>query len=105
MATAAGTFIGALIGHEIGRSMDEVDREKARRAYATASHAPLGHTIAWNNPRTGNRGTVTALREGTTNYGRTCREFRQTVFIGGRQQTATGTACRQPDGSWQLAGR
>ena len=101
-ATAAGVLIGALIGSEIGRSMDEVDRMKAQQAYNQAATAPIGQTIAWDNPNTGNYGTVVPIREGTKNTGEYCREFQQTVVIGGRQEDAYGTACRRPDGSWEI---
>ncbi len=101
-ATAAGVLIGALVGSEIGRSMDEVDRMKAEQAYSQASSAPIGQTIAWDNPNTGNSGTVVAIREGTKNTGEYCREFQQTVVIGGRQEDAYGVACRRPDGSWEI---
>ncbi len=30
-----------------------------------------------------------------------CREFTRTITIGGHRETGYGTACRQPDGSWQ----
>ena len=102
-ATAAGVFIGGLIGSEIGRSMDEVDRLKAEQAYTRATTAPVGQTIAWSNPETGNRGTVTPTREGTnTATNEYCREFRQTVTVGSERQEAYGVACRKPDGSWQI---
>ncbi len=101
-ATAAGVLIGALIGSEIGRSMDEVDRMKAEQAYNQAAAAPIGQPIAWDNPNTGNSGTVTPTREGTKNNGEYCREFQQTVVIGGKQEDAYGVACRQPDGSWEI---
>ena len=101
-ATGAGVLIGALVGSEIGRSMDEVDRLKANQAINTAQAAPLGETIAWNNPETGNLGTVTPIRDGTSSSGSYCREFQQTVTIGGKTEEAYGTACRQPDGSWQI---
>jgi surface antigen len=102
-ATAAGVLIGALIGSEIGRSMDEVDRMKAEQAYNQAATAPIGQTIAWDNPNTGNYGSVVPTREGTnTSTGQYCREFQQTVVIGGRQEDAYGTACRRPDGSWEI---
>ncbi|MCH9011508.1 MAG: glycine zipper 2TM domain-containing protein [Proteobacteria bacterium] len=101
-ATAAGVLIGALIGSEIGRTMDEVDRMKAEQAYSQASNAPVGETIAWDNPNTGNYGSVTPIREGTKSSGEYCREFQQTVVIGGRQEDAYGVACRQPDGSWKI---
>jgi len=102
VATGAGVFIGALIGSEIGRSMDEVDRMKANQAINTAHNAPIGETITWNNPDSGNAGTVTPVRDGTSASGNYCREFQQTVTIGGQTEQAFGTACRQPDGSWQI---
>jgi surface antigen len=102
-ATAAGALLGALIGSEIGRSMDEVDRMRAEQAYGQAQNAPLNETIAWDNPNTGNYGTVTPVREGTRpSTGEYCREFQQTVVIGGQQEDAYGVACRQPDGSWAI---
>jgi surface antigen len=33
-----------------------------------------------------------------------CREFQQTITVGGRKEQATGQACRQADGTWQTAG-
>ncbi len=102
-ATAAGALLGALIGSEIGRTMDEVDRMKAEQAYGQAQTAPVGQTIAWDNPNTGNHGSVTSTREGTnTSTGEYCREFQQSVVIGGQQEDAYGVACRQPDGSWEI---
>ena len=101
-ATGAGVLIGALVGSEIGRSMDRVDRMKADQAVNTAHSAPLGETITWDNPNTGNYGTVTPVRDGTSSSGSYCREFQQTVTIGGKTEEAYGTACRQPDGSWQI---
>ena len=101
-ATGVGVFIGALIGSEIGRSMDEVDRMKANQAINTAHTAPVGETITWNNPDSGHSGTVTPIRDGTSSSGSYCREFQRTVTIGGQTEEAYGTACRQPDGSWQI---
>lgn len=31
-----------------------------------------------------------------------CREVERSVIIGGQAQRATGTACRQPDGTWRF---
>jgi hypothetical protein len=33
-----------------------------------------------------------------------CREYQQTVIIGGVQQQAYGVSCQQADGSWKLVG-
>jgi hypothetical protein len=32
-----------------------------------------------------------------------CREFRQTVTIGGEAKEAWGTSCQQPDGTWKVS--
>jgi surface antigen len=102
-AVAVGTLAGAMIGRGIGQSLDNVDKLYAERAMNRAAAAPVGQTIAWNNPDTGNRGTVTAVRDGThTQSGAYCREYQTTVQVGGRTETAYGTGCRQPDGSWRI---
>lgn len=101
-ATAFGALIGALVGSQVGRSMDEADQAKAAQALDQAAQAPVGETITWNNPDSGHSGTVTPVREGTSDSGEYCREFEQTVTIGGKTEQAYGTACRQPDGSWKI---
>ena len=82
--------------------MDEEDKRKADTAYNRAQTAPVGQTIAWNNPDSGNSGTVTPVRDGTSSEGKYCREYQQTVVIGGKTEEAYGTACRQEDGSWEI---
>lgn len=105
VGVAAGTLLGALLGSEVGRSLDKADLEYANSANARAEAAPIGQPIHWNNPQTGNSGTVTPVRDGTdTATGAYCREFQQTVTIGGKTQQAYGTACRQPDGTWKVVG-
>ena len=102
LAVAAGTLLGALLGGEVGRHMDQVDQVAADRAYQQAQTAPIGQNIAWNNPDNGHTGGVTPVRDGTSAAGEYCREFQQTVTIGGRTEQAYGVACQQPDGSWRI---
>ncbi|MBB4284444.1 RT0821/Lpp0805 family surface protein [Roseospira goensis] len=101
-ATGLGVLLGAVVGSEIGRSLDETDRMRMRQASQQAYTAPVGQTIRWNNPQSGNSGTFTPVNDGYTNTGQYCRQFRTTVTIDGRLEEATGTACRQPDGTWQM---
>jgi len=82
--------------------MDQVDKQKAETAYQRATTAPVGETISWSNPNSGNQGSVTPTREGTSSTGAYCREFQQTVIIGGKEEQAFGVACRQPDGAWEI---
>lgn len=102
VAIAVGTLIGAMVGSEIGRQLDERDKLLHAEAYEKAQTAPIGETITWSNPESGNEGYVTPVRAGTTGSGKYCREFQQTVIIGGEPEQAYGIACRQPDGSWQI---
>ena len=100
--TGAGVFIGALIGSEIGRSMDDVDQMRANDAVVRAHNAPIGQTITWNNPQSGNYGSVTPVRDGTSAAGAYCREFQQSITVDGQRGQGTGIACRQPDGTWRI---
>jgi surface antigen len=98
--TAIGTLAGAAIGSQVGKRMDEVDRMKMREAEQRAYGAPIGETIIWNNPDTGNRGTVTPVRDGRSQSGEYCREFQSEIVVGGEKERGFGRACQQPDGSW-----
>jgi surface antigen len=104
-AVAIGTLLGAWAGSSIGRQLDERDRLLHGRAVQQAHAVPVGQTIAWDNPETGHYGSVTPVRAGTdTATGAYCREYQQTVTVGGQTERAFGTACRQPDGSWKVVG-
>ncbi len=103
VAVAAGTIVGALLGSDIGGSMDRADELYAQRAEQQAHNAPVGETISWSNPESGNGGQVVATREGYgASSGRLCREYNHTILIGGEAQTVYGTACREEDGSWTV---
>ena len=100
VAVGAGALLGALLGSEIGSYMDEQDQQYAAQAQQQAYAAPTGQTVAWSNPDNGNYGTVTPQPPSQTVAGRYCRDYVQTVFIDGRQETLKGTACQNPNGTW-----
>jgi len=102
-AVAIGALGGAFLGSELGKSLDKADRLYAKQAQTKATSAPVGQTVAWNNPDSGNSGSVVAVRDGkNTNTGDYCREYKTTINVGGKSETAYGTACRQPDGTWKI---
>jgi surface antigen len=101
-AATAGVLIGAMVGGGIGGSLDEADRTQIAQANYRAAQAPVGQSITWSNPHSGNYGSVTPLGDVPPAGGVSCREFSQTVVIGGRSEESYGTACRQPDGSWRI---
>ena len=102
VATGTGALIGVLLGGEIGRSLDALDRACVGRTLETV---PTGQTVAWRNPDTGANYRTTPRRTYQTDGGRYCREYTTSATVGGRQQQVYGTACRQPDGSWEVVNR
>lgn len=101
-ATGAGVLVGALVGSEIGRSLDKADMLYLENATREAQSAPVGEPISWSNPDSGNSGEVVAQRDGYSASGKYCREFQQTIYVEGQEETAVGHACQQPDGNWQI---
>ena len=101
-ATAAGVVLGGWLGNEIGSSLDNADRAQISHANSRAYTAPVGQQITWNNPQSGNAGTITPVRDGYANDGAYCREFQQSITVGGQRQQGYGRACQQPDGSWKI---
>lgn len=103
VGVAAGTLLGALAGSEIGKSLDKADQSYMGRANQRAFEtAPSGSAVSWRNPDSGNAGTVVPQPAYQNASGQHCREFQQTVTVGGKTEQAYGTACRQPDGSWKV---
>lgn len=83
--------------------LDMMEEDQVRyyeQAQIEAATAPVGEAIVWNSGSAS--GSVTTLREGTDASGYNCREFQQTVTIGGQQETAFGTACLQADDTWRI---
>ncbi|KIH75965.1 Surface antigen [Geoalkalibacter ferrihydriticus] len=103
VAVAVGTLAGALIGQEVGRTLDRADRMWMERSAQQALEYNRSHQAStWHNPDSGNSGSFTPVRTYQAAQGQHCREYAQTVTIGGQPQQAYGTACRQPDGSWMI---
>ncbi len=103
VATAAGTLLGGLIGNQIGRSLDSVDQMRVEQtAHQALERNPDGQYSNWQNPNTGNSGYTVPTSTYQTAPGRYCREYQTAVVIDGRTQSAHGTACRQPDGTWEI---
>ena len=81
-------------------NLNEHQQREHEAAQIRATTAPIGETIYWSEGRAS--GYVTPTREGTSSSGRYCREFQHEVTIAGKREQSYGTACRQPDGSWEV---
>lgn len=98
-AAAGGALVGAYLGGNIGKYMDRQDKLEMQNALETA---PVGRSVAWKNPDTGNQYRVQPTK---TYYvkGDPCREYVTYATIAGKSEKIYGKACRQADGSWRVA--
>lgn len=103
IAIGAGTLLGAALGSQIGESLDRADMAYySRTSQRALETAQPGQSLPWENPESGNSGTITPSNYYQTAQGSYCREYTQTINVGGKSEKGYGTACRQPDGSWQI---
>jgi surface antigen len=101
--TALGVVAGGLLGSQVGKSLDQADIAYANRTTQTALEtAPPGQALPWRNEQSGASGTVVPRAYTQMADGTYCREFQQTITVGGQTQQGFGRACRQPDGSWKI---
>ena len=104
VAVAVGTMLGAVMGSGIGKSLDRADRLALAHAQQEAlEYGHSGSSTSWKNPDSGNSGEIVPQRAVRQADGTYCREFQQTITVGGEMQSAYGTACREADGTWKLS--
>lgn len=98
-----GVLLGGLLGGAVGNALDQRDKrmamEAAQRSFESSR---TGSPTSWRNPDSGNSGSITPTRTYQGSGGQYCREYQQTITVGGERQQSYGTACRQPDGSWKI---
>ena len=101
LGAGVGLAVGGLVGSKLGQMYDQLNREEQRvhesTIKSTIETSKIGEGNQWYNPETGHSGRVIITKQ--EEY---CREYQQTIVIGGKEQKAYGTACRQPDGSWKI---
>ena len=98
-----GAIVGGYLGNRIGKKLDKADRIKHQETqYQTFEYGRSNETQAWRNPDTQAAGSVTPQPAYQNETGQNCREFQQTITVGGEEERGYGTACRQSDGSWKI---
>lgn len=104
VATVLGAVAGGYAGNRIGESMDCADQQAhANTTHDALEYQPTGRPSSWNNPDSGHSGTVTPVRTWQQEDGKYCRDYKQSIVIDGKVEEATGTACRENDGTWRIA--
>ncbi len=87
----------------MAQQMEDSDqRVITENIQSTLEYNQTNQAAPWVNPDTGNAGTTVPLRTFANSGGQPCREFVSTIVIAGEEQQGYGTACRQPDGTWQI---
>ncbi len=82
-------------------NIDEQAQREHEQAQISATTAPVGKAITWNTDKA--NGQVLATKEGTNESGQLCREYQQTITVGGSTEQAFGIACLKSDGSWEIS--
>ena len=101
--TGAGVLVGGLVGNQVGKALTCQDQQQVTNTtQRTLESQPTGTASAWQNPDSGNSGSVTPTNTFQRADGRYCREFQQTITVGGETSSGFGTACRQDDGTWEI---
>lgn len=100
--TLVGGLLGGALGNRAGAYLDSKALQKMNQnAYYALNHGQSGHSYKWSE---GNfYGDFTPTKDfyfGENNL--YCREYYQTINIGGKQERAFGKACRMPDGAWKI---
>ena len=96
-----GLLLGGCAGTGERAALTETDRQSMDRAAQEAlEFSKIGQGSNWSNPDSGHVGSITPLRTYETDSGRPCRDYQQTVTMGGKTGLAHDTACRQPNGTW-----
>ena len=102
VTTALGAVLGGLVGSQAGASLDRADQVYLNQTtQASLENQPDGSRVRWQNPNNNHYGYVQPIRT-YESQGQPCREFRQSFNVNGRTETATGTACRNSDGTWTI---
>jgi len=95
-------FVEAVLAVPHGDALESPDRrlavEAIRHALATGEYS------TWENPDTGNSGSVTPFVAYENLDGRSCRQFHQKLDVGGDEGIGFARACRRDDGSWEIVG-
>ena len=98
-----GTLMSAWAGTNIEKFLRQEDHTAMEQSVRQVVSAPIGKRITWRNARSGNWGTVTAVRDGTSaQTGTYCREFIHTLTVEGRTEEKRNTACKLRGGRWEV---
>jgi surface antigen len=87
-------------------TLTQQDLDRIRDAVTNQVHGkPIGTTASWNNPASGNSGSIRLVKK-LTRKNQQCEEVEYTVRTKGPPVYTEHyhfTSCLQPDGTWKIA--
>ncbi|MCB1385907.1 MAG: hypothetical protein KDJ80_08185 [Nitratireductor sp.] len=86
-----------------GIAPSDTDAIRTAVAGAMAAEGDAGYLLSWDNPETGNSGTISAINEFAGSQGLACREFSTTLDNYAGVTLYRGEACESRKGSWILS--
>ena len=95
--------LGAAGGYYLAQQLlPQEQQAMSYAAYRSLQSTPVGETVNWQDPDTGNSGTFTPLRAYVDNQRRPCRELRTTLSVGPETSKGRTTVCRISDTAWRV---
>jgi surface antigen len=99
--TVLGAIGGGALGAAIGGNLNCDDRDLAYRTYYSGFERGRTHArYPWRSPRTGAYGYLEVNDYFRDRDGYRCARYTQEIWVQGRPETASGIACKQPNGAW-----
>lgn len=90
------------VGTQIGSTLSPGDLRLAKAAeYRALEYVRPGDEFRWQGSNADTRGVISVGRGYQVNR-LECRDYSNTIYVGGRAQVARGVACRQPEGTWRI---
>ena len=96
-AVIGGSLLGSMLGSNIGSRYDAENRAKISNVL---EHTSSNRSSSWVDPD-GREFTVMP-KPAVKTRGHLCRPFEMSMVIGGKLERATGTACRNSKGVWEI---
>lgn len=95
---------GSIERPSLARLLDDEDLRRAEAALATALDPRAnGALVAWENPRSGSKGSFTPRGNAYPDHAEICRGFRGEIERKGEARILKGTACAEKGGEWKIA--
>lgn len=101
---AKGTLAGAglVMGAAVGPVIERRDTKFFDRAIDEAADGGPGTKASWQNPNTGNKGTIAVVKNVNLFASETCRELLSTVTTKDRITEEQLIVCRDEPGPWYI---